>query len=471
MFEQIDANTAENTTWDVVIAGSSFSAMFFLRGLPAGRRVLLVEKGSVQDLEQLTQKGGAPLEDIAQQNTSGKDKEWTARTGFGGNSNCWWGQVPRFHPNDFELYERYGQGAPWPVRYDDLEPYYTEVEEVMEVAGGGSDHLLPRSKPFPYAAHTPSRSDIALFAARPDIWVSVPSARSNGGSRPICCANGFCSLCPIDAKFTILNGVDHFLTPQARLLPNSEVRALEMDAGRVVGVSVRGSDGRLRRIKSDVVALGANAIFNAAILMRSGIRNGSLGKYLHEQPSKYLEIDTDQPGYFGGTSITSHCYGFYDGDHRSHSAAVLIESYNAPTRIRPEVGKWTSRLRLKLIAEDLPQAENHVALDANEEPRIFWSGHSDYAYQGLARALTGIEDVLPFAVERVVRSYAPATEAHIQGTHRMGTDPNASVVDAGLKLHGHSNVLALGAGVFPTSSPANPTLTLSALALYAGRNL
>jgi choline dehydrogenase-like flavoprotein len=53
----------------------------------------------------------------------------------------------------------------------------------------------------------------------------------------------------------------------------------------------------------------------------------------------------------------------------------------------------------------------------------------------------------------------------------MGSDPALSVVDDGLRLHEASNVVALGAGCFPTSSASNPTLTLSALALRAGRML
>ncbi len=63
------------------------------------------------------------------------------------------------------------------------------------------------------------------------------------------------------------------------------------------------------------------------------------------------------------------------------------------------------------------------------------------------------------------------TEQHIQGTHRMGRDPETSVVDSALRLHGSENVFALGAGAFTSCSPANPTLTLSALALRAGETL
>ena len=50
----------------------------------------------------------------------------------------------------------------------------------------------------------------------------------------------------------------------------------------------------------------------------------------------------------------------------------------------------------------------------------------------------------------------------------MGTDPRRSIVDRGLVHHQVRNLLVLGGGAFPTSSPVNPTLTLSALSLVAG---
>jgi choline dehydrogenase-like flavoprotein len=126
-------------------------------------------------------------------------------------------------------------------------------------------------------------------------------------------------------------------------------------------------------------------------------------------------------------------------------------------------------MKLKLIAEDLPQADNRVSLGADDQPRLTWVGHSDYARAGLKRAEDNLQDILPFALERVVARRSPATEAHIQGTHRMGADPATSVVDNTLRLHRVANLFALGSGVYPTSSAANPTLTLSALSLRAGR--
>ena len=471
MFTQTDVANAATRTWDVIIAGSSFSAMFFMHGLPKDARVLIVERGPIVPHEQQTADRKHFHETFEMTNTSDHKKKWVALSMFGGNSNCWWGQTPRFHPNDFQMSELYGVGEKWPISYDEIEPYYGEVEALMEIAGGSSQHILPRSTPFPYPNHPVSRSDAICIEKRPDIWVPVPTARSNGGSRAQCCANGVCTICPVDSKFTILNSIETFATDNVSLLTSVEARSVIVEGGRATGLVVQDQDGTRTELRGNLVALAANAISNTTILMRSGVQSNALGKYLHEQSSLILWADVAAPGYFGGSSITGHCYGFYDGPHRSEAAAVLVENFNAPNSLRSLKGRWTERMQLKLIAEDLPQAENFVTLGENDEAKITWTGHSNYSEAGLQRAVNNLADILPFELEAIAKTTRSETEAHIQGTHRMGDDRENSVVDKTSRVYGVDNLFALGSGVFPTSSASNPTLTLSALSLFAGRSV
>jgi choline dehydrogenase-like flavoprotein len=60
---------------------------------------------------------------------------------------------------------------------------------------------------------------------------------------------------------------------------------------------------------------------------------------------------------------------------------------------------------------------------------------------------------------------------HIMGTHRMGTDPCTSVVDASQRSHDVPNLWIVGSGSFPTVATANPTLTLMALAFKSVRSI
>jgi choline dehydrogenase-like flavoprotein len=133
-----------------------------------------------------------------------------------------------------------------------------------------------------------------------------------------------------------------------------------------------------------------------------------------------------------------------------------------------EPNKWTHRLVLKLLAEDMPQADNRVEL-RNGEPVIHWRGHHDYGLDGLERAISRLQDIIPVGIEKLHPQPHTITEAHIQGTHRMAATAADGVVVPYLRTFECSNTYALGAGAFPTCSPANPTLTLSALSLRAAR--
>lgn len=468
MFPTLTRTEAQARQWDMIIAGSSFSAMFFLQGLPKGLSVLVIEKGRHMTHEEQLASGFRNLEAVPMNNRSGHDKEWVFHSLLGGNSNCWWACTPRFHPSDFRMQSLYGVGEDWPLTYDDLAPFYQEVEEAMDVNGGGSDHVLPRDKPFPYPAHLPTRSDTVL-RAHSDLWWAQPTARANGGPRAQCCANGVCEECPIDSKYSVLNSFDRLAYDGAYLLTETEVRAARIEGGRATGVLVRDGDGE-GEVSGSAVALGANALFNAVILLRSGVDHPKLGVGINEQVAQNVLIDGPGLGYFGSTSVTGHGYALYDGPHRANHSGVLMETYNAPMELRPDPGKWTERLRMKIIAEDLPRDDNRVVLDGDSYV-IEWAGHDDYAWDGLAWGLEQMQSILPEGLDFWGWTEPVKTEKHAMGTHRFGSDPARHVVDPDLRVHGVAGLYTLGSGVFPTSSLANPTLTLSALALRAGRQV
>lgn len=471
-FVSLDEARAE--TWDVALAGTGFAAMYFAQGLRGrGLRVLFIEKGGVVPHdEQLANRNENPYEAIPQDNRSGRRKDWTVLHQFGGCSNCWWGNTPRLHPTDFELKSRYGVGVDWPLSYDDLEDDYAAVEAAMEIAGGEDGAVFPRAQELPYPAHTAMRADRRLREASP-LWIPMPTARGNGGARH-CCATGACNLCPVDAKYTILNGLDGLTEDGFACVLDTEVRAVVTSGGRAAALAVRGPGGVEAEIRGGLIGLAANAISNAAILLRSGIREDLAGQGLHEQASQRVWMNIPFDNYYGGTSITGLGYGLYDGEFRREAGSVLIETWNAPPSLRLERDKWLQRLKLNLIVEDLPRPENRVILEGSEgggEAKVVWEGHSDYAYAGLARAVEKVSDIIPFEHEITrVADYAP-TESHIQGGTPMGADPETSVVDAGCAVHGVAGLYCLGSGVFPTCSAANPTLTLAAIARRAGRRL
>ncbi len=144
------------------------------------------------------------------------------------------------------------------------------------------------------------------------------------------------------------------------------------------------------------------------------------------------------------------------------------------------------RFSLDFHAEQEPNPSSRVKLgqgvDALGMPRI----DVDWRYTerdvqtvraalaALAQAFrqTGVGsfDYEPNQVEAEMTRYG-AYGGHHLGTARMGADPADSVVDAQCRLHETDNVYIASAAVFPTSSQANPTLTVVALALRLADHL
>jgi choline dehydrogenase-like flavoprotein len=104
--------------------------------------------------------------------------------------------------------------------------------------------------------------------------------------------------------------------------------------------------------------------------------------------------------------------------------------------------------------------------------RVHFGDYSEYAKRAADRVpqmIDKLAEALP--IERVFGTGLGTTAAHIQGTVVMGDDPQTSVVDRHLVHHDYRNLLVLGASAYPTASPAYPTLTVSALSLWAADHI
>jgi choline dehydrogenase-like flavoprotein len=468
-------------TYDLVIAGTGFASSFFLleylRRAPGSARVLVLERGhrETRQWQLENRRTSRVAADETFRRTGDPAKTWQFTIGFGGGSNCWWGCAPRLLPVDFRLKSAYGVGDDWPLGYEDLEPFYEAAEAIMGISGAAGMPYPRRAAP-PQPPHRLSEPDRRLAAAFPGLYVPQPTARARvaAAGRPACCATGVCGLCPIDAKFTIENGLGGpYADPRVTLRLGADVRRVETRAGRATGVTARTPEGDLAS-EADLVVLGAGALFNATVLERSGLTHRLLGRRLFEQLSVMAEIDLDGLDNFqGSTVITANGYMLYDGPHRAEAAACLIESWNRPDQLRWEPGRERELMQLKLIVEDVPQERNFVRLGADDLPIVHFEAYSDYALRGIQRATERLGDLLAsLPVERVDVDPTPSsTEGHLLGTVVMGRDPVTSVVDPWMIHHAVRNLLVIGGSAFPTGSPANPTLTISALALRSADHL
>jgi choline dehydrogenase-like flavoprotein len=310
----------------------------------------------------------------------------------------------------------------------------------------------------------------------------MPTARwsvhPKNPARAQCRALGRCGFCPIDAKFTIENSLAHLYEAQgADLRLQQRVLHVDIENSMAKGVTyLDETTGKVRSARGEVVALGANAIFNPYLLMRSGLERPSLGRRLDEQIGVYVRVKLrGMVNYQGSTSLTGHGYMLYDGPHRRDSSAVLLETVNVP-RFRVEQHRWREVMYVKCILETLPHENNLVGVHdvarggelADAQPFTQHASVGSYAERGVERLEADLERVFqPLPVEDIEIMGQSDTESHIACTTVMGNDPETSVVDRNLAVHGIPNLFVLGSSVFVTCPPANPTLTLSALALWA----
>jgi choline dehydrogenase-like flavoprotein len=176
--------------------------------------------------------------------------------------------------------------------------------------------------------------------------------------------------------------------------------------------------------------------------------------------------------------------------------------------LRRAIGEVIPRqFRLALEMEQIPEASNYVTIDAayrdqlgNYRPVIRYD-LPDYVRSGFAMAkeasdamyrLLGVpplgqhenRDDFPYPGDYTAyyptdpgyvtyggSGYTFQGAGHLAGTHRMGNSPATSVVNSRQRSWDHDNLYLVGCGNMPTIGTSNPTLTMTALAIWAGENV
>ncbi|MES2978492.1 MAG: GMC family oxidoreductase [Pseudomonadota bacterium] len=146
----------------------------------------------------------------------------------------------------------------------------------------------------------------------------------------------------------------------------------------------------------------------------------------------------------------------------------------------------TNRFSLEMHGEQVPQSASRVTLTDKQDSMGMPQLRVDWRY--CAEDVDSVRRTLDVLAEEFAASGTAqltyqretleedlmrfgAYGGHHIGTARMGSDPRSSVVDAQCRVHSVNNLYVAGSAVFPTSSQANPTLTLIALALRLGEHL
>jgi choline dehydrogenase-like flavoprotein len=437
--------------------------------------------------------------------------EWNRARGVGGSTLHWEGHALRFHANDFRMRSLYGVGDDWPISYRDLEPYYARAEAAFGVAGVADDPWAsPRSTGFPLPPFPLSHSDGLFADACRAVGVALhhlPQARNSVpyDGRVQCRACGTCHVCPTGAKASV--DLTHVQRAQAtgrlQLMADTSALRLHVDGDRVTSVVYAGHDRQERQLSARVFVLAAGAIDNVRVLLLSASprfprglanRSGALGKYFMSHPAVTVigRVKAKVHPYRTGFS-TAMSRQFAVDRARGARGAFILEFLNSvgptPEEIAASSGLWGAALRdhvrqefghllgIRIYAEQLPDPANTITLDpelkdhfANPVPRITY-GVGAYERAAMDEAQAVARRILEAMGATDVRARPLWFAGHQMGTHRVGQDPDTSVVDPALRAHDVGNLYLVGSGCFVTASSSPPTLTIAALAIRAAERI
>ncbi|HET9059647.1 MAG TPA: GMC family oxidoreductase [Acidimicrobiales bacterium] len=540
------------TFYDVVVVGSGAGGGTAARVLAqAGARVLLIERGKALDAHHV---GADHLRNhrlAAWGHNTGPDLEGNPRLcevdgtdivarphegpwnnnamALGGGTRVWGAQAWRFSPTDFVMASTYGvpEGsslADWPIGYEDLEPYYSAVEQAMGVAGeAGHVHMGHRSNPYPMPplAPGPASRRLAEGAQRLGWPVGAVPLMVNSvpyGGRDACvrCSQCIGFACPVDARGAPFNtvlagaglpgtgatgtgpaGTGPAGTGLLTVLVGTRVLQVLHQGGLATGVRARAEDGSgsVQDVATGAVVVAAGAIETARLLLVSGLGGPATG--LNLQGHTYVGAlglfdepitDLRGPGPSVATCRFLHANPGVVGGGMLADEFVKTPAAFWSTSLPPGAPKWgpgaagAMRHAYKRTAhvmgpvQEIPNPGARVTLapiaDSLGMPVAALRGHShpDDRHSAHMLAERAYEWMEASGASRIWTWPAPrqvprlSAGQHQAGTCRMGESPATSVCNPWGSLHDCANVVLADASVHVTNGGVNPALTVMALA-------
>ncbi len=422
--------------------------------------------------------------------------------GVGGGSVHWAAFTPRLHPSDFEIYTRDGVGADWPISYEELRPYYEQLELEMPVAGPA---YYPWGHPhgYPYGPHPMGGVGNALIrgcsALNIPVCIGGPVAILSGshGDRPHCIYRGFCIQgCKVGAKAsTLITHVPDALDRGAEIRDHSMASRISLGKdNRVNGVFYFDNEGceHFQRAKS--VILCGYAIETPRLLLNSacsghenGLANSSdtVGRYLMAQAGTVVLGRFDElVRMYKAPPAHALTEEFYETNPKNDFARGFAIQTVGPLPIafarqmvsakkawgwglRREMMDYNHWATFGFLGEILPWPENRVTLAAEKDRFGLPIAHVSFNlhendHRLIKAATRKTTEVMQAAgATEVVHE---ARYAHLVGASRMGPDPRTSVVDKFGRSHDIPNLFLCDGSIMPTQGSANPGLTIQALA-------
>jgi choline dehydrogenase-like flavoprotein len=123
-----------------------------------------------------------------------------------------------------------------------------------------------------------------------------------------------------------------------------------------------------------------------------------------------------------------------------------------------------------VMSEDLPDPQNRITLDSHEAIVVHWTPNNLKAHEHLMRQAKTMLRRAGYPI-LLSKQMGIETNSHQCGTLRFGHDPAMSVLDPLGRAHDLENLYVVDGSFFPSSTAANPALTIAAQALRVGEHL
>ena len=452
-----------------------------------------------------------------------KPFDWIRGYQVGGKSIMWARQVQRWSDHDFEGPSRDGFAVDWPIRYKDLEKWYTHVEQFIGVSGNkdGLD-VLPDGdflkawdlncveKYFQEIVHNNYDNRHVIYARIANITEMRDIFRKQG--RVLCQSRNICRRgCPFGGYFN----ANSTLIPWAKrtgnltLRPHSVVHSIIFDEKENKAVGVRVIDAKSKETTeyfSKIIFVNAATLNTNLILLNSksnrfpnglGNDNGLLGKYVafHNYRAKINAVYNGHKNIKTvGTRPTSaylprfrniykqetdflrgYAAGFIAYRNKKINDVGLGQELTNNLLASNEYGPW--QIGSHMMGETIPKESNYVSLDEIQKDEwgipllktnIDYDDNDEKMIEDYFNQFTEMFEKAGFTeIKTRDTKQAPGLDIHEMGGVRMGHDPKTSLLNKWNQMHACRNVFVTDGACMTSTSTQNPSLTFMAITARA----
>jgi choline dehydrogenase-like flavoprotein len=542
-------------TYDAIVIGSGASGGWAAKELcDKGLKTLVLDRGRdvkhVQDYPtaskapwQFEYRGTVPLEkrkdfqyarfmreetlhwaikDDEQPFIQEKPFRWFRGYHVGGKSLLWARQTQRWSDFDFEGPMRDGFAVDWPIRYKDLESWYSHVEKFAGIAGN-RDGLpeLPDSEcmpPFEISCiehyfkesiqiNYPERHVIQARCAH----ITDPQPIHLEQGRHKCQNQAQCNRgCVYGAYFCSNSSTIPWAmkTKKLTVRPHAVVHSIIYDnkKNRATGVKIIDANTKeMIEFYADIIFVNASALNSNAILLNSrsdrfpnglGNDSGLLGKYIswhnyrgkanaehegfkdkktdgrspsHSYMPRFRNVKKQEMDFLRGYAI-----GIGGGRGYKTDTSVIGDQLRENI-LHPPLGNWG--ISSWMMGEVVPLETNHVRLHADLKdkygiPQLIiscdWSENDNKMVADYIEQSQEMFEKAGFVnIKAIDTKSPPGADIHEMGGVRMGHDPKTSLLNNWNQLHHCKNVFVTDGACMTSTGTQNPTLTFMAITARA----